>query len=176
VKTQTIKSIFTTIIIILSFIFITATCSQSKFHQEDTCADIIKKYDPFKEDSVLQTKTERMGKLFFKFLLDQKDKITLQIKFYTYSSNIFNAGEYFYINLSDSTVIKLMLKDDSYPGIAGRNYFVHVLSFVLNDITYLQKLKHFFILSARLASYNFDDLTNQKKFMENLNCIMGYVR
>ena len=148
----------------------------SSFNPADSCKDIIKKYDPFLEDSVLQTESRKMGKLSYKFLLSpKKTKILMRVQFTTFTPDIIYDGELFSFTMEDSSLIRFMVSVDSYPEVSGKDLYTHSFEFTLNDSKVLFTLKYTPIKSVSCASHDFSNLTDQNQFMQNLRCISTYV-
>jgi len=143
----------------------------------DSCKDIMKKYDPFLEDSVLQTENRKMGKLSYKFLLSpKKTKILMRVQFTTFTPDIIYDGELFSFTMEDSSLIRFLVSVDSYPEVSGKDIYTHSFEFTLTDEKVLYKLKYTRIINVTCASYDFSNLTDQNQFMQNLRCIAMYTK
>ena len=157
--------------LVLIFLSISAAYSQNN----DTCSDITKRYDPFKEDSILQTKSQKLGnKLSYKFYFN-KDSISMYFHFTTFTPEIIYEGEKFNISFNNDTKIQFKLDENSYPGMLGRWLTSHDFIFILNDEN-LKKLIQNPITEIKIADYDFSDLTGQEQFIQNLKCIMQYLK
>ena len=143
----------------------------------DSCKDIIKKCDPYLDDSVLQTENRKMGKLSYRFLLSsKKTKILMRVQFTTFTPDIIYDGELFSFTMEDSSLIRFMISVNSCPEVSGKDLYTHSFEFTLSDEKILYALKYTPIISVSCASYDFSNLTDQNQFMQNLRCISTYVK
>jgi len=157
------------------FILIFLSISVAYSQISDTCSDITNRYDPFKEDSILQTRTQKLSKkLSYKFFIDG-NKIEIRFHYTSFTREIIYEDEHFNIYLDNDSMIEFKLDENSYPGMLGRWLTTHDFIFIL-DGENLKKLQQIPITEIKIADYDFSDLTGQEKFMQDLKCIMMYLK